>query len=89
MSDQIILNSVGSFLQGSVVGSLMSNGLPDLMEEPVHFEDLDIEWIESLSDEDRKAFAYQVGYFEVELSQEQIDCLYGEHGEPKKTERFF
>ena len=87
--DQIILNSVGSYMEGSYVGALMENGLPDLMEDSVHFEDLDIEWIESLSDEDRKAVAYQVGYFEVELSQEQLDCLYGEHGKPKKTERYF
>jgi hypothetical protein len=80
MSDQIILKSVGSFMQGSMVGALMSNGLPDLMKESIHFEDLDIEWIESLSDEDRKTFAHQVSYFEIELTQEQKNSLYGKKG---------
>lgn len=82
--DQIILNSVGSYMEGSYVGALMENGLPNLMEESVHFEDLDIEWIQSMSDEDKQTFADQIAYFEVELSQEQKDNLY-----VGKINRFF
>ena len=71
-------------MEGSYVGALMENGLPNLMEESVHFEDLDIEWIQSMSDEDKQTFADQIAYFEVELSQEQKDNLY-----VGKINRFF
>jgi len=74
--DQIILNSVGSYIEGRNVGALMTNGLPDLLEDTCDFEDLDVEWIQSMSDEDKQAFAYQVAYYEVELPQELKENLY-------------
>jgi hypothetical protein len=55
MTDQIILKSVGSYIEtDGMVGPLMANGLPDISEEGTHINDVSEEWLESLSDEDRK-----------------------------------
>lgn len=62
----------------------MTNGLPDLLEDAVDIVDLDVEWVQSMSDEDKQAFAYQVAYYEVEISQELKDNLYS-----KEIKRFF
>ena len=52
MSDQIILNSVGSYIQtDGQVGPLMVNGLPDLLNT-THLEDVTESWCEALSAED-------------------------------------
>lgn len=74
--DQLILDSVGSYIEGRNVGALMSNGLPDLLEDTTDLSDIDIEFIQSMSDVDKQTFALQVGWHEVELSQEQKDNLY-------------
>lgn len=62
----------------------MTNGLPDLLEDAVDIVDLDVEWVQSMSDEDKQTFAYQVAYYEVEISQELKDNLYS-----KEIKRFF
>ena len=54
MSDQIILNSVGSYLEGDFIGPLGQNGLPLLGEATVHILDRCPEWDANLSDEDAK-----------------------------------
>ena len=52
MTDQIILKSVGSYLEkDGQVGPLMSNGLPDLIHT-THLEDVNESWLEALSAED-------------------------------------
>ena len=52
MTDQIILKSVGSYIQtDGVVGPLMFNGLPDLTNS-THLEDVNESWLEALSPED-------------------------------------
>ena len=52
MTDQIILKSVGSYIQtDGVVGPLMLNGLPDLINS-THLEDVNESWLEALSPED-------------------------------------
>ena len=52
MSDQIILASVGAYIDtdGSV-GALLSNGLPDLSDD-AHVTDCVSEWFYELSDDD-------------------------------------
>ena len=54
MSDQIILKSVGSYLDtNGHVGSLDATGLPDMFPGScVDLEDLDVEWIAKLSEAD-------------------------------------
>lgn len=55
MTDQIILKSVGSYIEtDGMVGPLMANGLPDISEEGTHINDVSEEWLENLSDEDRE-----------------------------------
>ena len=56
MTDQIILKSVGSYIEtDGIIGPLMANGLPDISEGVrVHLQDASEEWFENLSDEDRK-----------------------------------
>lgn len=55
MTDQIILKSVGSYIEtDGMVGPLMANGLPDISEEGTHISDASEEWFENLSDEDHK-----------------------------------
>ena len=58
MTDQIILDSVGGYIEtdGSV-GSLMSNGLPDLFDDR-HVTDCVSEWFYEMSDEDFDAVRY-------------------------------
>lgn len=56
MTDQIILKSVGSYIQtDGMVGPLMANGLPDITEDCTHINDVSEEWLESLSAEDMSA----------------------------------
>lgn len=54
MSDQIILKSVGSYLDtNGHVGPLDAGGLPDMFPGScVDLEDLDVEWIAKLSEAD-------------------------------------
>lgn len=52
MSDQIILNSVGSYLEGDFIGPLGQNGLPLLGEPTCHLLDRCQEWDDNLSKED-------------------------------------
>ena len=53
MTDQIILKSVGSYIEtDGMVGPLMANGLPDISEVCTHINDVSDEWLESLSAED-------------------------------------
>ena len=56
MTDQIILKSVGSYIEtDGIIGPLMANGLPDISEGMrVHIQDASEEWLENLSDEDRE-----------------------------------
>ena len=56
MTDQIILKSVGSYIEtDGMVGPLMANGLPDISEGVrTHINDASEEWLENLSDEDRE-----------------------------------
>jgi hypothetical protein len=53
-NDQIILNSVGSYIEtGGMTGPLDDKGLPILDEDSrTHLSDVFIEWFENLSDED-------------------------------------
>tara|TARA_R100001594_G_C3934992_1_gene239150 strand:+ start:277 stop:507 length:231 start_codon:yes stop_codon:yes gene_type:complete len=54
MTDQIILESVGSYIEtDGIIGPLLANGLPDIGVR-VHIHDASEEWLESLSDKDRK-----------------------------------
>jgi hypothetical protein len=54
MNDQIILNSVGSYIEtDGMTGPLNDKGLPILDEDSrTHLSDVFIEWFENLSDED-------------------------------------
>lgn len=62
MTDQIILKSVGSYIEtDGMIGPLMANGLPDISEEGTHIDDASEEWLEKLSDEDRKTVEWIKG----------------------------
>ena len=56
MTDQIILESVGSYIEtDGTIGPLLANGLPDISEgERIDVLDASEEWLESLNDKDRK-----------------------------------
>ena len=65
MSDQIILNSVGSYLDtNGHVGPLDANGLPDLQEPSVDLSDVDAGWVTRLSTEDGR-LVYAVTLMEI------------------------
>lgn len=58
MTDQIILGSVGSYIEtDGRVGALSSNGLPDLTDDG-HVTDCVHEWFYEMSDEDFDAVRY-------------------------------
>jgi len=75
MTDQIILKSVGSYIEtDGMVGPLMANGLPDISEGVrTHINDVSDEWLMGLSTEDKRA-VFKVWLdtcpFEYEFSDE-------------------
>jgi hypothetical protein len=73
--DQLILQSTGSFIQGAEVGALFADGLPDITNETTPIEDVDVEWISSLSDEDKSTFEWVISEYEIELTKEQKSAL--------------
>lgn len=77
MSDQIILNSVGSYLEGDFIGPLGQNGLPLLGEATVHILDRSEEWDANLSKEDS------------EVILDRLDEIAGEFFSPSKQAAFF
>lgn len=73
--DQLILQSTGTFIQGYEIGALLSNGLPDLSSEVLPIEDVDSDFLSSLSDEDKNTFEWVVAEYEIELNEYQKSAL--------------
>jgi len=92
MSDQIILRSVGSYLDtGGHVGPLNANGLPDLSTgSAVDLSDVDAEWLAALSAEDSGTVSFWLRDLglaptsESDARAEQCD----EHGHAEESGRF-
>lgn len=79
MTDQIILKSVGSYIQtDGIVGPLMANGLPDISEVGTHINDVSDEWLESLSAEDMCAVKPIAREYE-ETGTEVAEAREGKH----------
>ena len=70
MSDQIILKSVGSYVDtNGHVGPLDKDGYPDMYEgTSVDVLDVDDEWVDQLSEEDCRSFLSVVLYRNKPLS---------------------
>lgn len=80
--DQIILKSVGSYIQtDGIVGPLMANGLPDLTTEGTHVNDVDKEWMLSLSGEDLSAI--QGLGFRRGAWRDTLRLIYRKEGKPR------
>ena len=73
--DTLILKSTGTFIQGYEIGALLSDGLPDLLSEVLPIEDVDRDFLTSLSDEDKSTFEWVVAEYEIELTDEQKSAL--------------
>ena len=79
MTDQIILKSVGSYIEtDGMVGPLMANGLPDISEVGTHINDVSDEWLESLSAEDMCAVKPIAREYE-ETGTEVAEAREGKH----------
>ena len=74
--EQIILKSVGSYLYDGEVGAIGQNNLPILTSESCPIDEhLSIEWIQALDFRDFETFSWYVKCLELELSDEQKNCV--------------
>ena len=59
---QVVLNSVGSIIdQDGIIYPELKSGKPDL-DNGVEFSDVSDEWLDNLSDDDKKIIAKIFGY---------------------------